>query len=141
MAPTWMMAMVKRVAGVRRRRQWGWRKGQGHLRYDWREGNDGGDGPWFVCVLVCVERPKKIRKNGISYHECAIHRAYRAGLAILVILATRYMLKLGSVLSPQREREYCPLGRTTMRSCYEIRVLWYLLMVLTYQSHLITHQS
>ncbi len=21
---------------------------------------DGGDGPWYVCVFVCVERPRKI---------------------------------------------------------------------------------
>ncbi len=28
---------------------------------------------------------------------------------------------------------------TKVRECYKIRVLWYLLMVLTYQSHLNTH--
>jgi hypothetical protein len=33
---------------------------------DEREGDDGGDGPWFVCVFVCVERPQKIRKRAIS---------------------------------------------------------------------------
>ncbi len=37
---------------------WGWRKGQGCLCYDWKEGGDAGNGPRFVCVLVCVERPQ-----------------------------------------------------------------------------------
>jgi hypothetical protein len=28
-----------------------------------REGGDGGNEPWFVCVFLCVERPQKIRKR------------------------------------------------------------------------------
>ncbi len=35
------------------------------MRYNWREGDDGGNRLWFVCVVfcicvfVCVERPQK----------------------------------------------------------------------------------
>ncbi len=38
-------------------------KGYGHSCYDQREGCDGSNGPWFVCVFACVERPQKIRFN------------------------------------------------------------------------------
>jgi hypothetical protein len=44
MATTWTMATAKRVTGVQRRQQGGWCKGHGPLCYDWREGDDGGDG-------------------------------------------------------------------------------------------------
>ncbi len=39
--------------------QWGWGRCKGHGRscYDWREGCDGSNGPWFVFICVCVERP------------------------------------------------------------------------------------
>ncbi len=34
------------------------------MRYTWREGDDGGDGPWFVCVFLCVWRDhNKIMKR------------------------------------------------------------------------------
>jgi hypothetical protein len=38
--------------------QWGGgrHKGRGRSHYAWREGDDGGDGPWFVCEFVCVWR-------------------------------------------------------------------------------------
>jgi hypothetical protein len=29
------------------------------LHYDYREGGDGGNGPWFVCVFWCVWRDHK----------------------------------------------------------------------------------
>jgi hypothetical protein len=38
---------------------WGQRKGQGRSRYNWREGDYGGNGPWFVCVFWCVWRDHK----------------------------------------------------------------------------------
>jgi hypothetical protein len=53
------MAMVKRVAGIQQRQRWGRRKGHGRSRYNWREGDDGGNGPWFVCVFWCVWRDHK----------------------------------------------------------------------------------
>ncbi len=31
----------------------------GRSRYNWREGDDGGNGPWFVCVFWCVWRDHK----------------------------------------------------------------------------------
>jgi hypothetical protein len=61
------MAMVKRLAGKRWRRQWQWGWGgriqHGCSCYDWREECDGGNRPWFVCVFVCMERPQKIRSD------------------------------------------------------------------------------
>jgi hypothetical protein len=57
---TWAMAMAKRLAGKQRRQQWQWgwgrHKGHGRSCYNWREGDDGGDGPWFVCEYLCVWR-------------------------------------------------------------------------------------
>ncbi len=55
------LAMATRVAGD----EWGWgqREGHGCLHYDWREGCDGGNGPWFVCIFVHMERPQKIRSD------------------------------------------------------------------------------
>ena len=42
----------KRVARERRRRQWQWggqrHEGHGRSHNAWREGDDGGNGPWFV---------------------------------------------------------------------------------------------
>ncbi len=35
------------------------KEGYGCSRYDWRAGDDGGNGPWFVCVFLCVERDHK----------------------------------------------------------------------------------
>jgi hypothetical protein len=34
-------------------------KGHSCLHYDWREGGNGGNGPWFVCVFWCVWRDHK----------------------------------------------------------------------------------
>jgi hypothetical protein len=64
-ATTGAIATVIRAVGTQRRQQWrwvwGWRQGQDRSCYDWRDGADGDDGPWFVCdIFVCVERLQKI---------------------------------------------------------------------------------
>jgi hypothetical protein len=33
--------------------------GYGKEHYNWREGDDGGNGPWFVCEFLCVWRDHK----------------------------------------------------------------------------------
>ncbi len=72
------MATAKRVAGVRQRQQlrweWGWHEGHGRLRYYWREGDHGGDGPWFVCVFLSEWRDhKKLGRE--QNRECSLeHR-------------------------------------------------------------------
>ncbi len=49
-----MATATKRAgAGVARH------EGHGRSRYDWRERDDGGTGPWFVCVFLCVWRDHK----------------------------------------------------------------------------------
>jgi hypothetical protein len=69
--------MAARMGTAQRTR----RKGHSCSRYDWREGDDGGDGPWFVCVFWCAWRDhKKIRKRVKSRpHPCpgvAIRRIF-----------------------------------------------------------------
>jgi hypothetical protein len=53
------MAMAKSVAGIQWQQGWGLRKGHGRSCYNWREGDDGGNGPWFVCVFWCVATKNK----------------------------------------------------------------------------------
>jgi hypothetical protein len=60
MATTRVMATAKRLTGKQWWQQWqwgwGWREGHGHSHYNWREGDDGGDEPRFVCEFLCVWR-------------------------------------------------------------------------------------
>jgi hypothetical protein len=37
----------------------GTREGHCHSRYNWREGDDGGNEPWFLYVFWCVWRDHK----------------------------------------------------------------------------------
>jgi hypothetical protein len=67
MATTLAMATGTRVASelLRQQWQWGWGrcKGCGCLRYDRREGDNGGNGPWFVCVFLCAWRYHKNKEE------------------------------------------------------------------------------
>jgi hypothetical protein len=55
----------KKMARERRRRQWRWggqrHEGHGRSHNTWREGGDGGDGPWFVCEFWVSEEMTKMR--------------------------------------------------------------------------------
>ncbi len=60
------------------------------MRYDRREGDDGGDGPWFVCVFLCVWKDHK-KYGSEQNHACILELLRCANISDAVFLATRHL--------------------------------------------------
>ncbi len=55
-AERWMATATKRARATAAREM---ATGTSRVAGNKREGGDGGDGPWFVCVFLCVWRDHK----------------------------------------------------------------------------------